>query len=120
MRISPTKELRLNKQQFRRTLQSGMRARLADMKVFYTKNELTQARYAVGVGKKFGNAVERNYHKRLLREAYRSVQPTIPSGFDIVIIAYEKDIPLSLRSTQLKKLLMKLGIITTKNKHEDL
>jgi ribonuclease P protein component len=120
MKISLTKEIRLTKQEFRRTLQSGTRARLADVKIFCKRNSLTEARYAVGVGRKYGNAVQRNRAKRLLREAYRSLTPAIPSGFDIVVIVYEQDAPFELRCIQLEKLLHKLGVLSPQDKNDDL
>lgn len=50
-------------------------------------NELDLSRVAVAAGRAVGKAVERNHVKRRIREAIRSLFPSISSGWDILIIA---------------------------------
>jgi ribonuclease P protein component len=45
------------------------------------------ARVGLSVGRKVGGAVERNYVKRLLREACAERADALPSGHDIVVLA---------------------------------
>ena len=44
-------------------------------------------RLGVSVGRRVGPAVERNRVKRLLREAFWAVAPSLPPGYDFVLVA---------------------------------
>lgn len=45
------------------------------------------ARLGLSVSKKVGGAVERNRVKRVLRERFAEIAPTLPCGIDVVVIA---------------------------------
>ena len=57
--------------------------------VLYVYPKPGQAHYRVGlsVGKKLGNAVERNFIKRRLRSAVQAIGPAIQPEFDFLLIA---------------------------------
>ena len=44
-------------------------------------------RIGITTGKKFGNSVQRNRAKRLMKESYRKLEGTLPIGYDFIIIA---------------------------------
>jgi ribonuclease P protein component len=50
-------------------------------------NEMDKSRFAVSAGRSIGNAVQRNQAKRILREALRPLIPSIPKGWDLVLLA---------------------------------
>jgi ribonuclease P protein component len=57
-------------------------------KLFYKPNSVGFHRLAVSVGKKNGNAVRRNYIKRVGREVFRQNKPIIEIGCDMVWVIY--------------------------------
>lgn len=54
---------------------------------YYLQNRLSYNRFGITAGKKIGSAVTRNRAKRILREAYRKNELSMPIGYDIVFVA---------------------------------
>jgi ribonuclease P protein component len=52
-----------------------------------SEDEDGEPRLGVSVGRKVGGAVERNRIKRALREAFWSLEDSLPDGHDFVIVA---------------------------------
>ena len=60
---------------------------------FYIYLEWTNEKiyhFGLSVGKKIGNAVERNRSRRVIKEAFRSVCPNLKPEYDIVLVARSK------------------------------
>ena len=62
---------------------------------YAVKNRREQNRVGITATKKVGKACKRNRARRLIREAYRQLEPTLPIGWDIVFVARS-------RTTQVK------------------
>lgn len=55
--------------------------------VLYRKNNLDYSRFAYVASKKVGNSVQRNRSRRLMREAYRTMNRQIKPGYDVIFVA---------------------------------
>jgi ribonuclease P protein component len=81
------KERILKHSDFKTIYQRGEKTYTEHFLVFTCPNALGWKRLGVTVSKAVGNAVARNYVKRLLREYFRLHKPSLPASADILIIA---------------------------------
>jgi ribonuclease P protein component len=56
----------------------------------YINNDFNYSRFCIVVNKRIGNAVARNYEKRILREFFRQSRSVITNHIDLVIIVIYK------------------------------
>lgn len=57
---------------------------------YLRKNHMACNRIGLTATKKVGKACKRNRARRLMREAYRQLEPTLETGWDIVFVARAK------------------------------
>ncbi|OAG27616.1 ribonuclease P protein component [Thermodesulfatator autotrophicus] len=82
-----TKDERLRRRkEYERVYREGKRLSLPYLRVILAPNTLGYSRLGLSVSKKVGNAVKRNYVKRVLREIFRRNKDMFPASHDIVII----------------------------------
>ena len=55
--------------------------------VYFKKNKLNRNRLGITTGKKIGKAVKRNRARRLIRVAFRQLEPQLIETYDVVIVA---------------------------------
>ena len=84
------------------------------------RNGLPHSRLLVSPGKRFGNAVQRNYAKRVAREIFRSLKPEIEPGYDLAIIFYSGEYTFQDRQNQITALLDRAGIRIRRNPEQGL
>jgi len=96
-----TRYERLRRQNdFTNLFKNGKRIKLPGLTIIYVSNGLTWYRMAIGIGRKFGKAVQRNRAKRQLREFFRrnkkmfhellsSLQGDAYSCCDIIFLPYK-------------------------------
>ena len=76
----------MRREQYRRIQQGGRRKETRNLVILYLPNRLGRSRLGISASKKFGNSVQRNRIKRLVRELFRRNRNLFPPGSDIVVI----------------------------------
>src|SRR5947207_321084 len=71
---------------FQRVYAARTAVHSAELTLAYAANGLQFSRLGLSVGSKHGNAVRRTRIKRVYRAAFRAARPSLPAGFDYVMI----------------------------------
>jgi len=79
-------------------------------KLFVLANGLELKRIVFTFPRGYGNAVERNYSRRLSKEAYRSIKQHIIGGFDFTFLIFPGKVSFSERKEQILYLFRKAGL----------
>lgn len=72
--------------EFRRALSRGKSVNGKNISIYFFPNRLNFTRFGFAIGKKAGNAVERNRIKRVIREIVRLSEITFDKNYDMVFI----------------------------------
>jgi ribonuclease P protein component len=80
------------------------------IKIFVLPNGCEQNRVVFTFPRGYGNAVARNYSRRLSREAYRLCRQNLATGFDMAVLVFPGKDSFPERKTQLEKLFRKAGL----------
>jgi len=86
---------------FRRLYHQGKSKVSPWVAVYWRKNRLSQNRLGITTSKKLGGAVQRNRARRVIKEAYRLLEPELKPGFDIVVVARQRAVTAKMQ--QVKK-----------------
>ncbi len=81
-----TSETLRNNADFRKTYRQGLSYSNRRFVVYVRKNGLDHNRVGISTSRKYGNAVQRNRIKRILKELYRAYESNIAVGRDLVFI----------------------------------
>lgn len=104
---------------FRKVIERGTK-HVGTCSILYAMPTTSGTRVGMVVGKRIGNAVQRNRAKRLLREAVRLNRARIADGFEIVLIARAGCIRNTLRDNALDiiKLLGRAGCLCASQENQ--
>lgn len=98
---------------FRQLYKKGTSLAFPSVVVYYRKNRQSVNQLGLTTTKKIGKAVQRNRARRVIREAYRLLEPMMNRGYDIVLVARSKT-PFVLMDevkTDLTRAFTKAGLI---------
>jgi ribonuclease P protein component len=99
---------------FTRTIYKGKSFSDKLLVIYVISNNLNTNRIGISVGKKIGNAVQRNRIKRLIRQSYRQLEINVKVGYDIIYIprkfSISKDIKLDAIYNSMKKIFKRLDL----------
>lgn len=106
---SPLKENR----DFRRMYARAKSAVGRCVVVYTARNRLGVNRLGITVGKKIGKAVERNRVKRIVREAYRQLEPGLKPGYDFVVVSRGRAVRVGMWEVrdEMQKLMRGAGVL---------
>ena len=114
--MKKTTVLTLNKD-YKRLYYRGKSAVDPALVTYAMKNRTPgENRMGITVTKKIGKAVCRNRCKRVIRAAYRLLEPQLPDGWDFIFVARSKT--ATIKSTELM-VVMKKQIETLTQNHQD-
>lgn len=95
-----TTPLTLNKE-FKRAYYRGRNVAGPVLVVYAVRNRLGHNRLGLTATKKVGCAVKRNRARRVMREAYRLLEPRLGRGWDFVLVARTKTAHVPMESVRL-------------------
>jgi len=76
-------------------------------RLFYRANNSDVSRILISPGRKYGNAVARNYIKRVARDIVRNYRCHFASGYDVALVFYSGSYTYKDRVSQVLMLLQK-------------
>jgi ribonuclease P protein component len=111
MRKSLTSRERLKaRAELKSVFASATSAETKGIKLYFVENSLPWNRMAVCPVRGFRNAVQRNRHKRLCREAYRQLKERIKPGHDLAFVLYSGSYGYLERLGQMEAVLGRAGL----------
>lgn len=106
----------LNRRDFRAVYQEGKRFVGKRVIFFYLSDMSSLPRLGITITKKWGKSHDRNRFKRVAREAFRKIYPTLPKG--LVINVHPKEGYQDLAPDEIETELMSLAKLCGKAQQE--
>lgn len=102
---------------FRRLYYRGETKASSNLVTYAMKNRKGKNVYGITTSKKIGGAVERNRARRVIREAFRQLEPQINGSWDFVFVARTKTTKVKMQDIQksMANHFVALGVMDEKN-----
>ena len=96
---------------YRRLYKSGKSVVTPLFVLYFRKNGRENNRLGITTSTKVGKAVQRSRCRRVLREAYRLLEPEMESGYDFILVARSRTATVSMNAVKemLKNVLERQG-----------
>ena len=90
MRKSLTRKERMKKSDISKTFEISESIKISCIRLLFCRNGITWNRVAVVLRKGYGNSVERNRARRVIKEIYREIKNSLPKGYDFIFLLTDK------------------------------
>lgn len=89
----------------------GTKISVGGAKLFFLPTELAYNRVLFALPRGYGNAVQRNFAKRISREVYRKLKNELMQGYDLLFLFYPGNDTITFRENQIRLLCKKAGLL---------
>jgi ribonuclease P protein component len=90
MKKNLTKKERISGKDISKIFEISNSTKYSCIKLLFCRNEKKWNRIAVVLKKGYGNSVERNHAKRIVKEIYRKIKIYLPEGHDFIFLLLNK------------------------------
>lgn len=107
---------------FKKVYRAGKSAVHPLLVAYAVKNRVGKIRVGITATKKIGKACKRNRARRIIREAYRQLEPNLVPGWDIVFVARGRTTQVKMQDVLrvMDKQLQKLNLLKQDTRQQTL
>ena len=100
-----SKKERMSKKEMKRVFNQGRRVRSKDYTAIYMKEGFGYGKLGITLQKKIGNAVQRNYERRCMKEIHRKLKQDL-EGTNVILMRHgKKTLSFFEKQSQIKRLI---------------
>ena len=117
MKKNLTKKERMKKSDVSRVFEMSLESiKKSCIRLLYCKNGITWNRIAVVLRKGYGNSVERNRARRVIKEIYREIKNSLPQGYDFIFLLTDKITDYRTANMNMVSLFKQAGLMDASGK----
>ena len=96
---------------------NGKKISCAGARLFFKESNLDITRILITVVHGYGTAVERNHARRVGKEIFRVLNPSIVPGYDLIVLFYPGKDGFEKRKRQIVRLFIEAGLFGTNGEY---